>query len=119
MYCERCQESHDPELHYDRYQFQKTGKQYMESLSSVIDYSDGSRCHLDDKPLYKKNRIIPDWAKDLKGLQRKLKNKFLIVYLYYYKQLSTKEIAEEMGTTAKAIQRSLDRIRKRGKFGAL
>jgi hypothetical protein len=115
----KCPPAYDPELEYDRWQFGSQSS--AKDLLGLMDWTEAMRMQIFETSTIRKK--IPDWALDSVRLRivlmahpqaEKLAPKWArIVYLYYFKQYTAKDVAETMGMHEDAVERVLRCLNRR------
>ena len=118
-----CPPAYDPSLEYDSHIFKK--EVGHRDLFGIVDYSDANRMQFFEAKIGTKD--VPVWIRDTRKLQEvlyghpqadRLAPKWAkILYLYYFLFYTAEDVAENMGLTAKAVRRTIDKLNLRAAKG--
>lgn len=119
----KCPPAYDPSLEYDSFQFSREAA--SKDMMHVVDWADAQRMQIFTTSAEPKE--IPAWVRDVVRLEEvlmdhpqaeKLAPKWSkILYLYYFKQYTARDVSEEMGLTRKSVQRTIEQLNQRARSG--
>ena len=119
MQVTKCPPAYDSELEYDRWQF--SSQSSAKDLLGLMDWTEAMRMQVFETSVDRKD--IPQWVQDVAILRRvlmghpqaeRLAPKWArIVYLYYFKQYTAKDVAETMGLTEGSVKRTIHQLNRR------